>query len=172
MKRDARTVYEGKVVSVTLERWDELEAEVVEHPDAVTIVAVDGDGCVTLVRQLRVPAAERLLELPAGKLEEGEAPLAAARRELEEETGLRGGEWAEITEFFTTPGFCREKMHLFFAEGVEQGEPGAQDEDEEIELVRWPVAELESRLPELRDAKTLVGLLLYLSRRNPGSGAS
>jgi ADP-ribose pyrophosphatase len=164
MKRTARTVYEGKVVSVNVETWDEAEAEVVEHPDSVAIVAVDRHAQVTLVRQLRVPAGEPLLELPAGKLDEGEEPLAAAKRELEEETGLRGGEWVAVMTFFTTPGFCREKMHVFFATGLERGEPGAQDEDEDIELVRWPVDEIEARVPELRDGKTLVGLLLYLSR--------
>ena len=166
MKRSARTVYEGKVVDVTLEEWDETEAEVVEHPDSVTVVAVDREDAVTLVRQLRVPAAERLLELPAGKLDEGEEPLAAAQRELEEETGLRGGDWEEVTEFFTTPGFCREKMHLFFAENLEQGEPGEQDEDEDIELVRWPLGEIRDHLSEVPDAKTLDGLLLYLSLRD------
>ena len=166
MKRSERTVYEGKVVKVSIEEWDETEAEVVQHPHSVTVVAVDREGSVTLVRQLRVPATDWLLELPAGKLDEGEEPLAAARRELEEETGLRGGDWEAVTEFFTTPGFCREKMHLFFAENLEQGEPGEQDEDEEIELVRWPLAELRERLPDLRDGKTLAGLLLYLSLRH------
>jgi ADP-ribose pyrophosphatase len=168
MKRDSRTVYEGKVVDVVVERWDETQAEVVVHPDSVTVVPVDREGYVTLVRQLRVPTGGQLLELPAGKLDDGEEPLAAAKRELEEETGLRGGEWEAVTEFFTTPGFCRERMHLFFAEGLERGEPGGRDEDEDIELVRLPVSELESRMGELRDAKTLVGLLLYLQRRAEG----
>ena len=165
MRQDARTVYEGKVLDVVVERWDETEAEVVEHPDAVTIVPVDVEGFVTLVRQLRVPTGGTLLELPAGKLDEGEQPLEAARRELREETGLHGGDWEAVAEFFTTPGFCRERMHLFFAEGLERGEPSAQDDDEDLELVRWPANELEPRLHELRDAKTLTGLLFYLRRR-------
>ena len=125
---------------------------------------------MTLVRQLREPARKRLLELPAGTAEPGEEPLATARRELQEECGLTGGEWRELAAFWTTPGFCRERMHVFAAEGVERGEasPAA---DEELELVRWPVAEVGERLHELEDAKTLAGLLLYLGTRpQPGPG--
>jgi len=158
---DSRTAYDGKLFDVTVERWGDHEREIVEHPGAVAIVAVDPDGMVTLVRQLREPARKQLVELPAGTLEDGEAPLECARRELEEETGLTGGDWREVTAFYTTPGFCREHMHLFFADGVEPGE-ASPDDDEEVELVRWPVAEIERRLPEIEDAKTLVGLLLYL----------
>ena len=165
MKPDeSRTVYDGKLIDVTLERWDDHEKEVVEHPGAVAIVAVDGEGMVTLVRQRREPARKQLVELPAGTLEEGEAPLETARRELDEEAGLTGGEWREVTAFFTTPGFCRERMHLFFAENVERGEP-TPDDDEDVELVRWPVDELERHLAEIEDAKTLVGLLLFLRER-------
>jgi ADP-ribose pyrophosphatase len=158
---EARTVYDGDLVDVTLERWGDHEREIVEHPGAVAIVAVDREGRVALVRQLREPARKTLLELPAGTLEEGEEPAAAARRELEEETGLRGGEWREAAAFYTTPGFCRERMHLFFAEGVEEGEasPAA---DEQVEVVRWGLAEVEARLGEIEDAKTLAGLLFYL----------
>jgi ADP-ribose diphosphatase len=124
-------------------------------------VAVDGEGCVALVRQLREATRRPLLELPAGTAEPGEEPLETARRELQEECGLTGGEWRQLAVFWTTPGFCRERMHLFTAEGVVPGEatPAA---DEELELVRWPVAEIGERLGEIEDAKTLAGLLLYL----------
>jgi ADP-ribose pyrophosphatase len=165
MKPDeSRTVYQGRLVSVTLERWGDHEREIVEHPGAVAIVAVDGDGCVTLVRQLREAARGELFELPAGTLEPGESPLESARRELAEETGLTGGEWREATAFWTTPGFCRERMTVFFAEGVEAGE-ARPDDDESFELVRWPAGEIEARLGELEDAKTIAGLLLYLRDR-------
>ena len=156
-----RTVYRGKLIDVTIERWGENEREIVEHPGAVAIVAVTADGAVTLVRQLREPARAVLLELPAGTLEEGEAPLEAAKRELAEETGLTGGRWRELASFYTTPGFCREHMHVFLAEELDAGE-AEQEADESIELVRIPQAELETRLAEIEDAKTLVGLLLYL----------
>jgi ADP-ribose pyrophosphatase len=157
----SRTVYDGKLFDVTLERWGEHEREIVEHPGAVAILAVDRDGMLTLVRQRREAVRKELVELPAGTLEEGEAPLASAKRELEEETGLTGGTWREATAFYTTPGFCRERMHLFLAEDLESGVANPED-DEQLELVRWPVTEIESHLRDVEDAKTLAGLLLYL----------
>jgi ADP-ribose pyrophosphatase len=160
---DSRTVYDGKLFDVTVERWGEHEREIVEHPGAVAIVAVDGDGMVALVRQRREAARKLLLELPAGTLEEGESPLESARRELEEETGLTGGTWRELAAFYTTPGFCREHMHLFAAEGVERGKASPED-DEDLELVYWRVEDIADRLGEIEDAKTLAGLLLYLQK--------
>jgi ADP-ribose pyrophosphatase len=163
---ESRTVYDGKLFDVTIERWGDNEREIVEHPGAVAIVAVDTDGMVALVRQPREAARKELLELPAGTLEEGEQPLDSARRELEEETGLTGGTWRELTAFFTTPGFCRERMHLFVAEGVESG-PASPEEDEQLELIRWRVQDVAARLGEIEDAKTLAGLLLYLHETSP-----
>ncbi|HET8606169.1 MAG TPA: NUDIX hydrolase [Gaiellaceae bacterium] len=160
----AERVYEGTLVHVDLERWGDNDREIVRHPGAVAIVAVDGEGCVTLVRQLREPARKELLELPAGTLEPGEDPLASARRELAEETGLHGGDWRPAASFWTTPGFCDEHLHLYVATGVVPGEAATED-DEEIELVRWPVDEVADRLGEIEDAKTLAGLLLYLRER-------
>jgi len=164
VKPDAsKTVYDGKLIDVTLERWGEHEREIVEHPGAVAIVAIDGDGMLILVRQRREAVRSELLELPAGTLEEGEAPLACARRELAEETGLTGGTWREATAFYTTPGFCRERMYLFFAEQLERGE-ASPESDEQLEIVRWAVEEIAAKLGEIEDAKTLAGLLLYLHR--------
>jgi ADP-ribose pyrophosphatase len=162
MKPDqARVVYRGKLIDVTLERWGEHEREIVEHPGAVAIVAIDRDGMLTLVRQRREAVRQDLLELPAGTLEEGESALECARRELEEETGLRGGAWRGRAVFYTTPGFCREVMHLFVAEDLEPG-PSRPEADEHLELVRWSTTDIESRLHEIEDAKTLVGLYMYL----------
>jgi ADP-ribose pyrophosphatase len=135
--------------------------DVVVHGPAVAVVAVDREGRVVFVRQERVAVGGSLLELPAGGLEEGEEPLATAQRELREETGLHGGEWVELQSFFTTPGFCDERMHLFLAEGVEEGDASPED-DEELEVVRVPRAAVADLLPELEDAKTIVGLLLLL----------
>ena len=160
---DSRTVYDGKLIDVTLERWGENEREIVEHPGAVAVVAVDANGYVTLVRQLREPARQHLLELPAGTVDEGEEPEQTARRELAEECGLTGGRWRELASFWTTPGFCRERMHLFVAEDVEPGE-ARQEDDEAIELVRVPVAELRALVPDLEDAKTIAGLLSVPAR--------
>jgi ADP-ribose pyrophosphatase len=163
----AELAWQGRLLGVTVERWGEHEREIVEHPGAVAIVAVDDEDCVTLVRQLREPARKRLLELPAGTREPGEEPLATAQRELREECGLTGGEWRELAAFWTTPGFCRERMHLFAAEGVERGEAAPAD-DEELELVRWRVDEIAGRLHEIEDAKTLAGLLLHLGTLRTG----
>jgi ADP-ribose pyrophosphatase len=152
-------LYEGPLF--TVERRD--GKDVVVHGPAVAIVAVDRDDVVTLVRQERVPADRPLLELPAGGVEAGEAPLATAQRELREETGLYGGEWAEIATFFTTPGFCDEKMHLFLATGLERGDSSPEG-SEDIELVRVAREDVPSLLAEIEDAKTLAGLLLLLRR--------
>jgi ADP-ribose pyrophosphatase len=159
---ESRAAFRGRRIGVTVERWARIEREIVEHPGAVVIVPVDGEGYVTLVRQFRAPARRELLELPAGTLEPGEEPLATARRELAEETGLSGGTWRAGPVFWTTPGFSRERMHLFVAEGVERGKPSPAA-DESIELVRWSLTEVPRRLAEIEDAKTLVGLLLYLA---------
>ncbi len=161
----ARTAYRGRLFDVTLEQWNGHEREIVEHPGAVAIAAVDDEGRVALVRQRREAVRRRLLELPAGTLEEGEEPLATAQRELAEETGLTGGEWQEVRAFYTTPGFCRERMTLFFAQGLERGEANPQ-RDERFQAVRIPVAELEELLPQIEDGKTLVGLLMFLRSAN------
>jgi ADP-ribose pyrophosphatase len=164
---ETRTAYEGSLIDVVVERWGERTREIVQfhtYPAAVTVVAVDREGCVVLVRQRREAARRALLELPAGGVEPGETPLEAARRELREETGTTGGAWRELTAFFTTPGFCREYMHLFVADGVDSGEADP-DEDEELEIVRRPLDPLDTLLGELEDAKTIAGLLLYARER-------
>lgn len=151
------TLYEGPMFDV--ERRD--GKDVVVHGPSVSIVAVDREDRVVLVRQERVPAGGTLLELPAGGVEDGESPLDTAKRELQEETGLHGGDWVELAEFFTTPGFCDEKMHLFLARDLDEGEARPEG-SEDIELVRVPRSELPSLVAETEDAKTLAGLLLLL----------
>lgn len=165
MRPDAsRTVYDGSLIDVTVERWGAHEREIVEHPGAVAIVAVDRAGDLWLVRQLREATRSRLVELPAGTREEGEEPLATAQRELREECGLTGGTWTELGAFWTTPGFCRERMVVFLAEGVEPG-AASPEADEDVEVVRRPVADLDALVAEIEDAKTLAGLLLYRRAR-------
>jgi ADP-ribose diphosphatase len=150
-------LFEGPVFAVVREDGK----DVVVHGPAVAIVAVDGSDRVVFVRQDRAGARAPLLELPAGTIDDGEEPLEAARRELREETGLHGGEWGELRSFFTTPGFCDERMHLFLATHLEEGEP-EPEEDEQLEVVRIPRDELPALLPDVDDAKTLIGLLLLL----------
>ena len=162
--RSSRTAYDGTLFDVVIEEWDGREREIVDHPGSTAIVAVH-DGAVVLVRQLREPARKRLLELPAGTLADGEGPLASAQRELAEEVGLHGGRWRRLGGFWTSPGFLHEYMHVFVADELKAGEADP-DEDEELEIVRWPVAEIAGRIGELEDAKTIAGLLLYLRSRD------
>src|SRR4051812_13345361 len=144
---------------VTLEIED--GKEIVRHGAAVGIVAVDREERVLLVRQERPAVGGKVLEIPAGLLDAGEQPLAAAKRELQEETGLHGGEWVEVASVLSSPGFTDERIHLFVATGLQEGEEDP-DDGEDLELVRVPVAELPGLLTEIEDAKTLAGLLLYL----------
>jgi ADP-ribose pyrophosphatase len=162
MKPDeTRTIYSGSMVDLVVERWGESEREIVKHPGAVAVVAIDRDRRLWLVRQRREAVRKELLELPAGLVEEGEDPLASAKRELKEECGLAGGVWRELGAFFTSPGFSDERIVVFCAEALEVGEPDP-DDGEEVNAVRWPADDIALRLNELEDAKTIAGLLLYL----------
>lgn len=152
--------YEGKHIDVVIEDGK----EVVVHGPAVAIVAIDNDDTVTFVRQQRPGAHGKLLEIPAGNVDDGEEPLATAQRELREETGLRGGEWVEVARVYSSPGFCDERVHLFLARGVTHGEASPEG-SEDLELVRIPVSEIETLIADVEDAKTLAGLLLYLRLR-------
>lgn len=141
-------------------RWD-----VIAHPGAVVVVAVDGEDLL-FVRQYRYAAGETLLELVAGTCEAGEEPAVTADRELQEEAGFKAGRLTKLGEFFSAPGFCSELLHLYLAEELTPSRlPG--DEDEEISVERIPVTEaLRMALAgEIRDAKTLAGVLLYAGRR-------
>ena len=151
-------VWEGKRFAVLVEDG----YEVAHTPDAVAIVAVDAGGRIVFVRQQRTAVGAKVLELPAGLIDPGEEPLETAKRELREETGLRGGRWRELASFWTSPGFVDERVTVFVADDLEEGEPDP-DDAEDLEIDRWTLAEVEDRLATLEDATTLVGLLLYLS---------
>lgn len=114
-------VYDGEHLAVSRQVWDGRPYEIVERPDVAAVVACDRDGHVTLVRRLRPPARRRLLELPAARVESEEVPLTSVRRELAEVAGLRGGDWRSVRMFWATPGFCEERVYLFFAENLERG---------------------------------------------------
>ena len=123
-KVTGKTVFEGHIIQVEL---DEIalpngrpaQREVVRHPGGVCVLALDQDGQVTLVRQYRYPMGEHIIELPAGKLDPGEEPSVAARRELEEETGLRAGKLTYLGYLLASPGFCDERLHMFLAQELE-----------------------------------------------------
>lgn len=164
-----RTVHEGKIATVCVERFryedgTEVERDVVHHPGAVGIVAVDGDSLV-LVRQPREAVGEpNMLELPAGRLDhDGESPLETAKRELAEEIGKGADRWEPLTSFYSSVGILDEQVHLFLAADLHDAAADS-GEDERIEIVHWPLSDLDRLVDECRDAKTLVGILLARHR--------
>lgn len=134
--------------------------EVMDHPGAVVMVPVEGRH-VLMVRQPREAVEEFTLELPAGKLDHaGEDPLDCAKRELGEEVGRRAATWRALGGFYTAPAILTEFIHLFVAEDLSPADGHhAADEDEMIEVVPWPIADLGTLIEQVRDAKTLIGLL-------------
>jgi 8-oxo-dGTP pyrophosphatase MutT (NUDIX family) len=166
---ESETVYDGRltdVIRATFRRADgeEVEREVVCHPDAVGIVVHD-DRVVYLVRQPREAVGEdALLEIPAGKLDtDGESPLETAQRELAEEIGKSAERWTELKRFYTTPGWADEEVTLFLATGLSDAEAEA-DDSERIEIVEWPLGDLDEAIDQCADAKSLVGLLMLRQR--------
>ncbi|MEX0875272.1 MAG: NUDIX hydrolase [Actinomycetota bacterium] len=165
----SRTIFEGSVLRL---RVDEVEAgdghrstrEVIEHRGAVGIVCVE-EGDIVLVRQYRHATSEDLLEIPAGKLEEGEDPELCAARELVEEVGLRPARLDHLATFYTTPGFSNEKFHLYFTDDVSP-EPGSTDPGEIVTIERRPARSVRNLLfsGEVRDAKSLLGLAFLALR--------
>jgi 8-oxo-dGTP pyrophosphatase MutT (NUDIX family) len=163
------TVYEGRIVQVRIERFRHADGEVVtreivRHQGAVAVVAQD-ERDVWLVRQPREAVGEAaLLEIPAGRLDvAGEQPLQAAQRELAEEIGRGARRWRSIVTYLTGAGFTDERVHLFHASEMFQAQ-AESEENERIEIVRWPLARLDEAIEQCRDAKTLIGLL-WLARR-------
>ena len=161
----SQKVFAGRVFSVTVDtvREGELtyQREVVHHGGSAVIVPVFDDGTVALVRQYRHPAVRYLLEVPAGTLADGERPEAGAERELQEELGLIAGRMEKLSEFFVSPGFCEEKMWVYLATQLVQGQQRLED-DEVLEVVRLPIPEALEMITsgEIQDAKTIIGLML------------
>jgi len=161
---DKQTVFKGQLLTVRCDRLEsdgrETTREFVVHPGGVSILAHPAPGEILLVRQYRYPTGETLFELPAGTLEPNEAPLETAWRELEEETGYVAGRMNLLASYYTTPGFTSELMYLYEAFDLTLKAQRLED-DEEIEVVRVSHQEAMAKLErgEIRDAKTLVGLL-------------
>lgn len=161
------TIYNGRIFRV--EGWQvrlpdgELAPrDLVFTGGASAVVPIDEAGCVMLVRQYRVAVGRITREIPAGKLDSpDEDPLAAAKRELAEETGLRASSWRKLTVLETTPGFCGERIHLYLATGLAQGDTHP-DEDEFVAVERLPLDEAVQLVlaGELRDGKTALGLMM------------
>jgi ADP-ribose pyrophosphatase len=160
----SRQIYRGTIVNLRESDYRRpdgtiVHREVMDHPGAVVIVPVEDDH-VILVRQPREAVEEFTLELPAGKLDHpGEDPLACARRELAEEVARAATTWRDLGGFYTAPAILTEFIHCFMATGITRVDAVAGDEDEAIEIIEWPLADLGSAIDEVRDAKTLIGLL-------------
>jgi ADP-ribose pyrophosphatase len=148
---------------IRLPNGKQSQREVVEHSDAVAVVAVDDDNNILLVKQFRQPMAEELLELPAGCVDLGEEPAATVSREMREETGYKPNKIEKLGGFYSSPGFCTEYMHIFLATNLVDDNLQAEDTDR-IELVHVPLEEVEGLIDSgaIRDAKSIAGLLLYL----------
>ena len=163
---DSKTAWQGRIATVRVDRFryddgKEADREVIAHPGSVAIVAHDGER-LYLVKQPREAVNEpELLELPAGKLdEEGEEPLATAKRELAEEIGKGARTWKHLTSFYTSPGFVDEECHVYLATDLYDHRAEAED-TERIEIVTVPLAELDDAIRACHDAKSLTGLLWF-----------
>ena len=176
---ESEVVHRGGYLEVRVETTERADGsrhrrDVVRHPGAVAIVALDDADRLLLVRQWRQPAGRALLEIPAGTLDRDPAsgaiedPELASRRELEEETGYRAGSWQKLGTFWTAPGFASELMHLYLATDLVAAGPDrlAPDADEALELVRLPLGDAlaAAERGEVLDAKTLLGIF-WLGRR-------
>ena len=166
---NSQKVFEGRVFKVTVDTVSEGELtyqrEVVHHPGSAVIVPIFDDGTVALVRQYRHPTVRYLLEVPAGTLAHGERPEIGAARELKEELGVVAARLEKLSEFFVSPGFCEEKMWVYLATELSEGEQSLED-DENLEVVRLPIADALEMITsgEIQDAKTIIGLMLAAPR--------
>lgn len=167
-------IYEGKIINLRIDTVELPEKkyskrEIVEHPGGVGIIPITADGQVVLVRQYRKAVNKELLEIPAGKNEVNEEPRETAIRELKEETGYTAEKLEYLMEFYTSPGYCNEKIYLFLASGLIEGEQ-LPDDGEFCEVVKYGIDELIKMVDrgEIIDSKTIIGINLakeYLNRR-------
>jgi len=168
----SEVVFEGKLFRVLHDKLIEpggkkSERDVIRHNGSVVILAIDKskskkDPWIVMERQYRHAAKQYLWELPAGKLDAGEEPIAGAQRELEEETGYRAKKWKALVEYYGSPGFLGESMKVFQAEGLIAGDAHPED-DEEIEFRLVKLSEIVKMIEKgaIKDGKTLCSVLLY-----------
>lgn len=172
--------YKGKVFSVYTDKVLEPGSDrpntrdVIRHNGSIVVLAVDEsknptDPDIILIRQYRHAVGQFLLELPAGRIEPGEAPLAAAKREMIEETGFSAKRWVMLSKYFASPGFLAEFMQIYLARDLREG-VSHPEEDEHIEILRTPLSEAMAMVAanKIHDGKTLIGLSLYAAARRQG----
>ena len=174
----SKEAYKGRVFSV----WSDTVLEpgmtephtrdVIRHNGSVVILAADTSGnaadpTIILIRQYRHAAGQFLLELPAGRIDSGEKPLAAAKREMIEETGFRAKRWSRLTRYFASPGFLGEWMEIYLAEDLQAG-TATPEQDEHIEIVRTPLSQAMQlvRDNQIHDGKTIIGLSIFAMKRS------
>lgn len=158
---------ETPIFSVTQDRavdpdGFEIKRAIVQHGGSAVMMPVDDKNRILLVRQYRLPARASLWELPAGRVDKGESLLQAAKRELREETGFKAKKWTKLASFFVSPGFLAEKMTIFVASDLTEGEKEPM-EDERIELQWFRAKELDEMIAagKIQDAKTIIGFLTW-----------
>ena len=168
--QDGKVVFDGKIIR--LEHWTVklpngalALREVACHPGAAAVVALDEAENIILVQQYRAPIGRLTLEIPAGKFDHaGEDPLLCAKRELSEETGYNAANWRKLTVLETTPGFCNERIHIYLATGLTEGDTHP-DEDEFVATTRMPLREAVARVMDgtFRDGKTALAIMMAAS---------
>jgi ADP-ribose pyrophosphatase len=167
----SKEVFRGRAVNLRIDTIEKQSGqvttrEIVEHKDCIAVVVVDGANNIVMVKQFRTPVNRVLLEIPAGGVEDGEAPEDCVRRELQEETGYLPGKIERLGGFYAAPGYCSEYLHVFLATDLSESRLIAEDTDE-IEVVRVPLPEVLKMIDsgEICDAKSIAGLLKYLGSR-------
>ena len=167
---DSRVAFEGRLINVRVDTVRLADGrlttrEIVYGVNSVCIVPVDNRGNLFMVRQYRKAIEQLILEVPAGAMDDGEEPEAAARRELREETGFSAEKLEFLSFFWTTPGYCTEGMYAYLATGLSLGDI-APDEDENIEVVKVALKEVPSMIAsgDIVDCKSIASLMLVLSR--------
>jgi ADP-ribose pyrophosphatase len=175
----SRLAFKGRVFNVYTDTLEEPDGhrhikDVVRHNGSVVMLAVDdrtdpADPDIILERQYRHAAGQFLIELPAGSRDPGEAPLAAAKRELIEETGFRARRWTLLLRYFASPGFLGEWMQIYLARDIREG-VATPELDEQIEIIRMPLSKIMKMIDDgkIHDGKTIVGLCLYDRLRREG----
>jgi ADP-ribose pyrophosphatase len=166
-----KELFQGRIIrlverKMVLPNGRRTTFHIVEHPGAVAIVPVHAHGDVVLLKQFRPTIGMEIYEIPAGTIEKGEGPLATAKREIVEETGFKAKRWDKIADFYTAPGFCDERMHVYVARDLTPAKADG-DDDEILKPVRMSIdAALKLiRTRRIRDAKSIAGLMLYHGRR-------
>ncbi len=160
-------IYEGKIINlrvdtVELPNQKYSKREIVEHGGAVGILAITGEQKIILVKQFRKPVEEAIIEIPAGRVEANESPKECALRELKEETGFTATNIKKILEFYTTPGFSNEIMHIYLAMNPQKGTP-QPDEDENIKIIYLDIKDAIHKIikGKIKDSKTILSILAY-----------